>query len=126
MLVSDKKEKDRKRCLGVIAAAENKNIRKKLQIEARATVSACGSLLTPPWLISSGLENKNIGKNLHLHPVSMVWGYFPESLVELKGKSFGVGISTSLHKVQSEEKSDIQAIVEAGALGPALFAAFFP
>ncbi|KAL0419737.1 UNVERIFIED_CONTAM: Long-chain-alcohol oxidase FAO2 [Sesamum radiatum] len=90
MLVSDKKEKDRKRCLGVIAAAENKNIRKKLQIEARATVSAC------------------------------------ESLVELKGKSFEGGILTSLHKVQSEQESDIQAIVEAAALGPASFAALFP
>ncbi|KAL0383641.1 UNVERIFIED_CONTAM: Long-chain-alcohol oxidase FAO2 [Sesamum calycinum] len=126
MLVSDKKEKDRKRCLGVIAAAENKNIRKKFQIEARATVSACGSLFTPPLLISSGLENKHIGKNLHLHPVSLVWGYFPESLVELKGKSFEGGILTSLHKVQSEQESDIQAIVEAAALGPASFAALFP
>ncbi|KAL0459375.1 UNVERIFIED_CONTAM: Long-chain-alcohol oxidase FAO2 [Sesamum latifolium] len=126
MLVNDKKEKDRKRCLGVIAAAENKNIRKKFQIEARVTVSACGSLLTPPLLISSGLENKNIGKNLHLHPVSMVWGYFPESLVELKGKSFEGGILTSLHKVQSDQESDVQALVEAAALGPASFSALFP
>ncbi|XP_020550454.1 long-chain-alcohol oxidase FAO2 isoform X1 [Sesamum indicum] len=126
MLVTDNKEKDRKRCLGVIATAENKNIRKKLQIEARVTVSACGSLLTPPLLISSGLQNKNIGKNLHLHPVSLVWGYFPESLVELKGKSFEGGILTSLHKVQSEQESDIQAIVEAAALGPGSFGALFP
>ncbi|KAK4418419.1 Long-chain-alcohol oxidase FAO2 [Sesamum alatum] len=126
VLVSDDKGKDRKRCLGVIAAPENKNIRKKLQIEARVTVSACGSLLTPPLLISSGLENKNIGKNLHLHPVSFVWGYFPESLVELKGKSFEGGILTSLHKVKSEQESDIQALVEAAALGPASFAALFP
>ncbi|KAK6164434.1 hypothetical protein DH2020_001298 [Rehmannia glutinosa] len=125
VLVSDSNEKFRKRCIGVIASTENKNIRKKLRIEAKVTISACGSLLTPPLLISSGLKNKNIGKNLHLHPVSFVWGYFPESLVEFKGKSFEGGIITSVHKVQNQE-SNIQAIVEAAALGPASFAALFP
>lgn len=125
ILVSDNNEKFRKRCVGVIATAENKNIRKKLHIEAQVTVSACGSLFTPPLLISSGLENKNIGRNLHLHPVSFVWGYFPESRVELKGKSFEGGIITSIHKVQNED-SNVQAIVEAAALGPASFASLFP
>ncbi|KAG8389185.1 hypothetical protein BUALT_Bualt02G0202700 [Buddleja alternifolia] len=116
----------RKRCIGVIATPENKNIRKKLHIEAQVTVSACGTLMTPPLLISSGLENKNIGENLHLHPVSFVWGYFPESLVELKGKCFEGGILTSLHKVQSEESDNTQAIVEAAVLGPASFSALCP
>ncbi|KAH6766647.1 Long-chain fatty alcohol dehydrogenase family protein [Perilla frutescens var. hirtella] len=124
MLVRDKNH-IKKRCIGVIATVENKSIRKELQIEARVTISACGSLLTPPLLISSGLKNKNIGRNLHLHPVSFVWGYFPESRVELKGKNFEGGIITSIHKVQNEESS-IQAIVEAATLGPASFAAMSP
>lgn len=127
VLVGDDKEKLRKRCTGVIATTDqNKNITKKLRIEARVTVSACGSLLTPPLLISSGLENNNIGTNLHLHPVSFVWGYFPESLSELKGKSFEGGILTSLHKVQDQESDRIEAVVEASALGPASFASLFP
>lgn len=125
MLVRDNNDNIRKRCIGVIASVENKDIRKKLNIEARVTVSACGSILTPPLLISSGLQNKNIGQNLHLHPVSFVWGYFPESQAELKGKRFEGGIITSIHKVQSEEAS-VQAIVEAAALGPASFAALSP
>lgn len=116
----------RKRCIGAIATVEYDNIRKKLHIEAGVTISACGSLLTPPLLISSGLENKNIGRNLHLHPVSFVWGYFPESHVELKGKSFEGGLITSIHKVQDEEESSVRAIVEAAALGPASFAALSP
>ncbi|XP_031122958.1 long-chain-alcohol oxidase FAO2-like isoform X2 [Ipomoea triloba] len=124
-------EDGRGRCLGVKATSESKNIRKKLYIEAKATVSACGSLMTPPLLISSGLKNRNIGNNLHLHPVLLAWGYFPESLSGLEGKNHEGGILTSLHKVESESESEDdetkpKAIVEAAALGPGSLAGFFP
>ncbi|KAL7113136.1 hypothetical protein ACP275_04G044800 [Erythranthe tilingii] len=115
------------RCIGVIAISENQNIKKKLYIEARVTISACGSLLTPPLLISSGLKNKNIGSNLHLHPVSFVWGYFPEHSSEIKGKCFEGGILTSLHKVQQNQESDnFETVIEVSALGPASFAGLIP
>ncbi|XP_020237833.1 long-chain-alcohol oxidase FAO1 isoform X2 [Cajanus cajan] len=117
----------KKKCLGVLAKALNSKVTMKLQIEAKLTISSGGALLTPPLLISSGLKNKNIGRNLHLHPVLMTWGYFPESNSELKGKVYEGGIITSVHKVPSNDsKSDSRAIIETPLLGPASFASLCP
>ncbi|KAL2540474.1 Long-chain-alcohol oxidase FAO4B [Abeliophyllum distichum] len=126
LLVKDQNGKiKRKKCVGVIANIESKNIKKKLHIEAKVSVSSCGALFTPPSLVSSGLKNKNVGRNLHLHPVLFAWGYFPESLSELKGKNFEGGIITSIHKVATQE-SNFRTIVETAGFGPASFAVFLP
>ncbi|XP_041006050.1 long-chain-alcohol oxidase FAO2 [Juglans microcarpa x Juglans regia] len=125
ILENGKNARMRKQCLGVIATTMSETITKKLQIEARVTVCACGSLLTPPLMISSGLENPNIGKNLHLHPVQLVWGHFPEHTSKFRGKMYEGGIITSLHKVVSED-STVRAIIETPAFGPAAYSALFP
>ncbi|XP_010934290.2 long-chain-alcohol oxidase FAO2 [Elaeis guineensis] len=120
--------KKRKKCVGLIAKSLSHKVTMKLEIEAKVTVSACGSLLTPPLMKASGLTNPNIGRNLHLHPAVLAWGYFPDSVSDLRGKTFEGGIITSLHKVRAREDSDssLRAIIETPAVGPAAFATLVP
>ncbi|KAK1421087.1 hypothetical protein QVD17_23177 [Tagetes erecta] len=124
LLVKNQKPGRRKKCLGVISQVLNSNVTKRLRIEAEVTISACGSLMTPPLMISSGLKNPHIGTNLHLHPVLMAWGYFPENDADanLSGKNYEGAILTSVHKSGVDENY----ILEVPALGPGSFAALCP
>jgi long-chain-alcohol oxidase len=112
-----------KKCVGLLATCTSDGgITKKLRIEAKVSIAACGALMTPPLLRNSGLNNRHIGRNLHLHPVSMAWGYFPENmqLPELTGKCYEGGIITSMHRVTD------RTIIETPALGPGSFASLVP
>lgn len=111
-----------KKCAGLMATCLSNGITKKLRIEAKVSISACGALMTPPLLHRSGLRNRHIGQNLHLHPVSMAWGYFPENKQgpPITGKSYEGGIITSMHRVTE------RTIIETPALSPGGFAAMVP
>ncbi|CAN6238682.1 unnamed protein product [Urochloa humidicola] len=118
-----------KRCVGVAARSANAAVTRTVEVRARATVSACGSLLTPVLLRGSGLSNRHIGKNLHLHPTALVWGYFPpDTTSELKGKTYEGGIITSLHKVEGSYPGGAppRAILETPAMGLAAAGTQFP
>ncbi|KAF6989007.1 hypothetical protein CFC21_006406, partial [Triticum aestivum] len=111
-----------KKCVGLVATCLSNGITKKLRIEAKVSISACGALMTPPLLRNSGLRNRHVGRNLHLHPVSMAWGYFPDTNQEpqLTGKCYEGGIITSMHRVTE------RTIIETPALGPGAFASLVP
>ncbi|CAH2077667.1 unnamed protein product, partial [Thlaspi arvense] len=124
-ILVDNANERKKRCVGVIASSVGGTIEKKLMIEARVTVSSAGSLLTPTLMLSSGLKNRNIGRNLRLHPVLMTWGYFPEKDSDFSGKIYEGGIITSVHHVNDAE-SGCRAILENPQIGPASFAGLSP
>ncbi|TKV93402.1 hypothetical protein SEVIR_9G223600v4 [Setaria viridis] len=115
-----------RKCVGLVATCMVAGVTKKLRIEAKVSIAACGALMTPPLLRNSGLKNRHIGRNLHLHPVSMAWGYFPENKQQepqpppLTGKCYEGGIITTMHRVTE------RTIVETPALGPGCFASMVP
>ena len=57
----------------------------RVNIRSKVVVSACGSIHTPALLLRSGLGNENIGRHLHLHPVSNVCGVFDQEIRPWEG-----------------------------------------
>ena len=57
----------------------------RVTVRARAVVSACGALHTPALLARSGVRSKELGKNLRLHPVMVIWGQFDEEIRPWEG-----------------------------------------
>eukprot|EP01018_Ginkgo_biloba_P009842 Gb_33032 [translate_table: standard] len=111
--------------VGVVARLDDGG-GERIFVQAKVTVTACGSMLTPPLLRASGLRNPNIGKNLRLHPVQMAWGYFPEGEPP-DGKSYEGGIITAICKEGARwGQSGYGSINQTPALGPGSFAALVP
>ena len=57
----------------------------KLTVRARAVAAAAGAINTPALLVRSGLGNPNVGKNLMIHPVLLVWAMFEEEVLPWTG-----------------------------------------
>lgn len=56
-----------------------------ISIRCKYVVVACGAIHTPALLLRSGLRNEQIGRHLHLHPVSNVCGVFDEEIRPWEG-----------------------------------------
>ncbi len=56
-----------------------------LTIRAKIVVVSAGTIHTPAILMRSGLENPNIGEHLHLHPTSLIYSLFDESIIPWQG-----------------------------------------
>jgi choline dehydrogenase-like flavoprotein len=57
----------------------------RVNVRCKAVIVACGAIHTPALLLRSGLRNENIGRHLHLHPVSNVCGVFEEEIRPWEG-----------------------------------------
>ncbi|XP_057448821.1 long-chain-alcohol oxidase FAO4A-like [Lotus japonicus] len=127
-----KKGSDRKVASGVAFEYEYKGAKDICVVESKVTIVACGALRTPTLLKQSGLKNSNIGKNLHLHPVTMAWGYFPDApepevWPEAYKKSYEGGIMTAMSPVVAEfEDSGYGAVIQTPALHPGMFSIVMP
>lgn len=122
------KGRNRKTATGVAFEFHHKGVKKLCTVESKVTVVACGALCTPPLLRKSGLRNPNIGENLHIHPVTMAWGYFPEkNWPEKEKKSYEGGIITALSMVVSKfDESGYGAIIQTPSLHPGNFSVLMP
>ncbi|KAH7514449.1 hypothetical protein FEM48_Zijuj11G0090800 [Ziziphus jujuba var. spinosa] len=125
-----KKGRDKNTATGVAFKFGYKGAKDICIVESKVTIVACGALSTPPLLKRSGLTNNNIGKNLHLHPVAMAWGYFPlssDSWLEREKKSYEGGIMTAMSTVVADhDKSGYGALLQTPSLHPGMFSIVIP
>ncbi|KAJ3294451.1 hypothetical protein HDU79_011025, partial [Rhizoclosmatium sp. JEL0117] len=84
----------------------------------KTVVSSCGTMNSPLLLARSGLKNQHIGRNLKLHPVSVVQGYFPDRAVN----PFEGGIMTSISDVLADREGTGYGVrIEVPSMHPGLF-----
>ncbi|XP_065877308.1 long-chain-alcohol oxidase FAO4A [Euphorbia lathyris] len=122
-----KKGTNRRRATGVSFEYYTKRGKESCVIEAKATIVACGAIGSPPLLKKSGLKNPNIGKHLHLHPVTMAWGYFPESPFGDSRKSYEGGIMTAMSDIVAKfNESGYGAVIQTPSLHPGMFSSLIP
>src|SRR6266404_5103779 len=57
----------------------------RVSVKCKTVVVACGAIHTAALLLRSGLGNEHIGRHLHLHPVSNVFGIFEEEIRPWEG-----------------------------------------
>ncbi|XP_039135432.1 long-chain-alcohol oxidase FAO4A-like [Dioscorea cayenensis subsp. rotundata] len=119
---------NRSEATGVVVQLEQYDQQQAFVIESKITIVACGALNTPPLLKRSGLKNKHIGKNLHVHPCAMAWGYFPEEQQgwpEKTMRSYEGAIITAMASVVSKQDG-YGVILQTPALHPGMFSVLMP
>jgi choline dehydrogenase-like flavoprotein len=69
-----------KRAVGVSGVWTERNSEKKkeIRVKAKKVIVCAGTLNSPLLLMRSGIKNKNVGKNFHVHPATMLGAQFDE------------------------------------------------
>lgn len=68
-----------------IWTSRDRSITREVIVKARKVIISAGTLHSPLLLLRSGLTNPNIGKNLHLHPVSAIAAVYPHEVNPWEG-----------------------------------------
>ncbi len=68
-----------------ILAKESDGQPRSIAVSAKIVIIAAGAIHTPALLIRSGLTNRHVGANLHLHPTTAVCGEFAEPIRSWSG-----------------------------------------
>ncbi|MCO5561677.1 hypothetical protein L7F22_015298 [Adiantum nelumboides] len=121
-----KKDGQRPVAVGVLAQVASGHKCIALYVEADVVVVACGALWTPVLLRRSGLCNPAIGRNLHIHPVQLVWGYF-EKGAGPAGVSYRGGIMTAYSNVaENLDTMGYGAVIQCAASQPGIVSICLP
>jgi choline dehydrogenase-like flavoprotein len=92
------REKEARGVKGSVIDPATGKRRYSLQIDAHVVVVSCGSLITPSFLKANGLRNRNIGRNLQIHPAGRVVALMNEKIEGWKGVSQGAFIDDFEHE----------------------------
>ncbi|KAI0526511.1 long chain fatty alcohol oxidase [Xylaria bambusicola] len=76
---------------GGLQGPESERVQRSIKVKAKKVIVSCGSLQSPLLLMRSGLKNKQIGRNLYLHPTTSVRATFDKDVKGWEG-----GIITSV------------------------------
>ncbi|KAI9249987.1 GMC oxidoreductase-domain-containing protein [Sporodiniella umbellata] len=92
------------------------------RIMADTVVVSAGSLQSPGVLLRSGLKNKNIGKNLRLHPAAALFGFFDRPI----HTGQGTRMTTLSTVVEDYENDGYGCKIEGVSLHPGSLSALLP
>ncbi|KAJ3323117.1 hypothetical protein HDV06_002129 [Boothiomyces sp. JEL0866] len=104
------------KAIGVLATKNGREI----TIKAKKVVLSCGSMNSPVVLLNSNIKNlsPHVGQNLRMHPVSLIFGVFPDrDILPYKG-----GIMTTIcNQVADLDQLWYGARLEVPASQPSLY-----
>jgi choline dehydrogenase-like flavoprotein len=95
---------------------------KQVTIKANTVVVSAGSINTPAILRRSGLTHNQIGANLHLHPVTVIFSLFDEPIRTWQGAP----MTRVVKKFNNLDGKGYGVVLEVAPAHPALTAATLP
>ncbi|PYH49424.1 long chain fatty alcohol oxidase [Aspergillus saccharolyticus JOP 1030-1] len=97
-------------------------VKRKVVIKAKRVVVSCGSLQSPLLLMRSGLKNRRIGRNLHLHPVVVAGAVLNEEVRPWEGSA----LTTVVNEFENLDQKGHGVKIEALSMLPSAYLPLFP